>query len=71
MDLWSADSSLSPSSRASVVGFASVGMICTSNRYSIIEETGGFSSVLVCFLLFKFKSHIIYLNPIVPLYSLL
>jgi hypothetical protein len=47
MDLWSNDYTATPANRAAVVGFAPIGYICTSNKYSIIEEIGGFLSVLV------------------------
>ncbi|CAF0922549.1 unnamed protein product, partial [Brachionus calyciflorus] len=43
-DLWSDDPSQSPSSRSGVAGFASVGQICTSDRYSLSEDFGGFSN---------------------------
>ena len=44
-DLWSADTSLAPAVRASVVGFANIPGLCNSLRYAINEEYGGFQMV--------------------------
>jgi hypothetical protein len=44
--LWSDDTRLDPVSRATVRGYSFIGQICDSNKYSIIEETGGFFSIL-------------------------
>ena len=46
-DLWSDEKDQAPEVRSKVVGLSAVGEICTSNRYSIIEEFGGFGSVVV------------------------
>ena len=46
-DMWSPDTTQTPDTKAGVVGFAYVSAICTSNRYSIIEEYGGFQEVSV------------------------
>ena len=44
--MWS-DGGSSSQDRSANVGFSSIGGICTQNRYSIIEETGGFRTVNV------------------------
>ena len=46
-DMWNPDTTLTPDTRAAVVGFAYVAAICSSYRYSIIEEYGGFPEVTV------------------------
>jgi len=43
--LWSADTSGTPEARSGVIGFAYVGGICESTKYSINEEHGGFQSI--------------------------
>ncbi|RNA38761.1 A disintegrin and metallo ase with thrombospondin motifs 3-like [Brachionus plicatilis] len=43
-DLWSSDMT---STRSMTVGFASIGTICTQNKYSLSEEIGGFINLLV------------------------
>ena len=45
-DLWG-DSGATAEARSSVVGFAYLNNICTQNRYSIVEEAGGFTTATV------------------------
>lgn len=40
MDLWDSNTMLTSSQRSSIVGLSYVGQICTSYKYSIIEEEG-------------------------------
>ena len=42
-----ASSGSSNADRASVVGYAAVGGICSSAKYSIIEYNGGFGAIIV------------------------
>ena len=44
------DSGASSQDRSAIVGYSPIGGICTQNRYSIIEETGGFRTVTVSYL---------------------
>ena len=44
--MWS-DSPGDAAARSGVVGLAFLGGVCQSNRFSIIEEKGGFSSIEV------------------------
>ncbi|CAF0730548.1 unnamed protein product [Brachionus calyciflorus] len=43
-DLWSSDQS---ASRSMTVGFASIGTICNSYKFSLCEDIGGFTNLLV------------------------
>ena len=44
--MWSEDSSANAAQRSSVVGLAFLGGVCQStNKFTIIEEQGGFSSI--------------------------
>ena len=44
-DLW-LDSG-SNADRSTVLGFASIGGICSENRYSVIENKGAFENIIV------------------------
>ena len=46
-DLWSSVTSDPPAVRSSTIGYAYIGAICGSQRYSIQEEFGGFQFVTV------------------------
>ncbi len=46
-DLWSSFTGQPASSRSAVAGYAFIGSVCGTNRYSIQEEFGGFQSVTV------------------------
>ena len=57
--MWSNDYGQLQSLRTTVTGFSLIGEICGTNRYSIVEEFGGFSSLAVkifqlVFAIFKF-----------------
>ena len=41
-DLWSENTDDTPKIRSGVAGYASIGNICNSNRYSLSEDQGGF-----------------------------
>ena len=44
LDIWDNDITKSNDSRSSIIGFSSIGGICSSNQYSIIEF-GGLNSI--------------------------
>ena len=46
-DLWLDDTTILPSLRTTAAGFSKIGGICTSERYSISEEKGGFANINV------------------------
>ena len=46
-DLWSSFTGQPATSRSAVAGYAFIGSVCGTNRYSIQEEFGGFQSVTV------------------------
>jgi hypothetical protein len=61
MDIWSDNQADSPASRSAALGSSSIGNVCTSNKYSIVEDNGGFTSVLVIqfsYILLVFDSNI-------------
>ena len=43
--MWTDDVAATDDQRAGVVGLAYLGGICTTDKYSIVEENGAFSSV--------------------------
>lgn len=45
-DLWSNDNGQLPALRSKVMGFSLMGGICGIQRYSIVEDLGGFNSIL-------------------------
>lgn len=56
--MWSDDSTVGPEYRTGVAGFAYVGTVCSSFRYSIVEDDG-FQSSLVIFIKFVINLHLI------------
>ena len=45
--MWSQFTADSPYTRSSVSGFSFIGKVCTSFKYSVVEENGGLASVVV------------------------
>ncbi len=43
--MWTDDVAAADDQRSGVVGLAYLGGICSTNKYSIVEENGAFSSV--------------------------
>ncbi|RNA12759.1 A disintegrin and metallo ase with thrombospondin motifs 3-like [Brachionus plicatilis] len=46
-DLWSNDLTAAPANRKGVAGFATIGQVCQTNKYSISEDSGGFANSIV------------------------
>ena len=44
--MWS-DNGATSQARSNFVGFSPIGGVCTQDRYSIVEESGGFKSAPV------------------------
>jgi hypothetical protein len=57
-DIWSSGTNISDYTRSYVIGLGFVGAACTTNRYAIAEERGGFLNTAVSLyascLLFSF-----------------
>jgi hypothetical protein len=49
-DIWSSGRNVSDFTRSYVIGLGFVGAACTTNRYAIAEEHGGFFLTGVCFI---------------------